>query len=194
VPIPHWEEADGPTECTFVQNQDFKAFLWEAFMPTTPEVEAAMAGWLASNRQDRFGRRTYALDTYDVTVADLEPHLRRLPLDLRHRARGGLMRAAVTTAEGGFEVVELPDPSPGPDEPDRGLGRPSGMPATRRGRDPRDQRTTVEAIVEWALAVGCQSMAGVGSVVGFGAGGGEAVAASQWIIQRPRGALRAKRV
>jgi len=28
---------------------------------------------LARNRQDRFGRRTYALDTYDVTVADLEP-------------------------------------------------------------------------------------------------------------------------
>jgi len=218
VAIPHWEEADGPTECTFVQNQDFKAFLWEAFMPTSaysdwllgtdmtsayqyersvlqvlqsqapgtwslkmpshavhieallavfpdvrivwahrdpfkatasllsmnhlarslhipdpdvpafvatvlqqvgahvdrplaarrrigedrffdlhyaalmrdpigqmrelyrwagddlaPDVEAAMSGWLASNRQDRFGRRTYALDTYDVTVADLEP-------------------------------------------------------------------------------------------------------------------------
>jgi hypothetical protein len=34
VPIPHWEEADGPTECTFLQNQDFKALLWEAFMPT----------------------------------------------------------------------------------------------------------------------------------------------------------------
>jgi hypothetical protein len=32
-PIPHWEEADGPTECTFVHNQDFKALLWEAFMP-----------------------------------------------------------------------------------------------------------------------------------------------------------------
>jgi sulfotransferase family protein len=34
TPIPHWEDADGPTECTFVQNQDFKAFLWDAFMPT----------------------------------------------------------------------------------------------------------------------------------------------------------------
>lgn len=40
-PIPHWEEADGPTECTFVQNQDFKAFLWEAFMPTP-----AYSDWL----------------------------------------------------------------------------------------------------------------------------------------------------
>ena len=41
VPDPHWEEADGPTECTFVHNQDFKAFLWEAFMPT-----AAYSDWL----------------------------------------------------------------------------------------------------------------------------------------------------
>lgn len=40
-PIPHWEEADGPTECTFVHNQDFKAFLWEAFMPN-----AAYSDWL----------------------------------------------------------------------------------------------------------------------------------------------------
>jgi len=40
-PIPHWEEADGPTECTFVQNQDFKCFLWEAYMPTS-----AYADWL----------------------------------------------------------------------------------------------------------------------------------------------------
>ena len=35
TPVPHWEDADGPTECTFVQNQDFKAFLWDAFMPTS---------------------------------------------------------------------------------------------------------------------------------------------------------------
>src|SRR5262249_49010850 len=40
-PVPHWEDADGPTECTFVQNQDFKAFLWEAFMPTP-----AYSDWL----------------------------------------------------------------------------------------------------------------------------------------------------
>ena len=37
----HWDEADGPTECVFVQNQDFKAYLWEAFMPTP-----AYAEWL----------------------------------------------------------------------------------------------------------------------------------------------------
>jgi hypothetical protein len=41
IPLVHWDEADGPTECVFVQNQDFKAYLWEAFMPT-----AAYADWL----------------------------------------------------------------------------------------------------------------------------------------------------
>lgn len=34
APVPHWEDADGPTECTFVVNQDFKALLWETLMPT----------------------------------------------------------------------------------------------------------------------------------------------------------------
>ena len=34
-PVPHWEDADGPTECSFVHNQDFKAMLWEAYMPTS---------------------------------------------------------------------------------------------------------------------------------------------------------------
>jgi hypothetical protein len=34
VPIPHWEDADGPTECTFVLNQDFKALYWEAHLPS----------------------------------------------------------------------------------------------------------------------------------------------------------------
>ncbi len=41
IPMVHWDEADGPTECVFVQNQDFKAYLWEAFMPTP-----AYADWL----------------------------------------------------------------------------------------------------------------------------------------------------
>ncbi|WP_235852615.1 sulfotransferase family protein [Mycobacterium interjectum] len=41
IPLVHWDEADGPTECVFVQNQDFKAYLWEAFMPTP-----AYAEWL----------------------------------------------------------------------------------------------------------------------------------------------------
>jgi Sulfotransferase family len=35
IPMVHWDEADGPTECVFVQNQDFKAYLWEAFMPNS---------------------------------------------------------------------------------------------------------------------------------------------------------------
>jgi hypothetical protein len=41
IPMVHWDEADGPTECIFVQNQDFKAYLWEAFMPNS-----AYADWL----------------------------------------------------------------------------------------------------------------------------------------------------
>ena len=39
IPLVHWDEADGPTECVFVQNQDFKAFLWEAFMPSAEYAE-----------------------------------------------------------------------------------------------------------------------------------------------------------
>jgi Sulfotransferase family len=34
-PVPHWEDADGPTECTFILNQDFKALIWDMIMPTT---------------------------------------------------------------------------------------------------------------------------------------------------------------
>jgi hypothetical protein len=34
IPIPHWEEADGPTECCFVHGQDFRSLLWESAMPT----------------------------------------------------------------------------------------------------------------------------------------------------------------
>jgi Sulfotransferase family len=41
IPMVHWDEADGPTECIFLHNQDFKAYLWEAFMPTS-----AYADWL----------------------------------------------------------------------------------------------------------------------------------------------------
>ncbi|ORB65002.1 sulfotransferase family protein [Mycolicibacterium tusciae] len=41
IPLVHWDEADGPTECIFVQGQDFKAYLWEAFMPN-----AVYADWL----------------------------------------------------------------------------------------------------------------------------------------------------
>ena len=43
IPLVHWDEADGPTECLFVQNQDFKAYLWESFMPTTEYAEWLLA-------------------------------------------------------------------------------------------------------------------------------------------------------
>jgi hypothetical protein len=32
--LPHWEDADGPTECMFIHNQDFKALSWDAYMAT----------------------------------------------------------------------------------------------------------------------------------------------------------------
>ncbi len=41
VHVPHWEDADGPTECMFVHNQDFKALSWESTSPT-----AVYSDWL----------------------------------------------------------------------------------------------------------------------------------------------------
>jgi hypothetical protein len=32
--IPHWEDADGPTEDMFIHNQDFKGLLWDSYLPT----------------------------------------------------------------------------------------------------------------------------------------------------------------
>ncbi|MET0699802.1 MAG: sulfotransferase [Mycobacterium sp.] len=43
MPLPHWEDADGPTEDMFVHNQDFKGLLWDSYMPT-----ARYAEWLIS--------------------------------------------------------------------------------------------------------------------------------------------------
>lgn len=50
IHMPHWEEADGPTECMFIHTQDFKALAWECYQPTT-----AYSDWL--------------LDTADMTSA-----------------------------------------------------------------------------------------------------------------------------
>lgn len=33
--LPHWEDADGPTECMFLHDQDFKGLLWDSFTPGT---------------------------------------------------------------------------------------------------------------------------------------------------------------
>jgi hypothetical protein len=33
--IPHWEDADGPTEDMFIHNQDFKGLSWDAFLPSS---------------------------------------------------------------------------------------------------------------------------------------------------------------
>jgi hypothetical protein len=35
VALPHWEDADGPTEDMFIHNQDFKGLSWDSFLSTT---------------------------------------------------------------------------------------------------------------------------------------------------------------
>jgi hypothetical protein len=48
--VPHWEDADGPTECMFVLGQDFKGLMWDSFTATSdyadwllglPDVDSA---------------------------------------------------------------------------------------------------------------------------------------------------------
>ena len=35
MPLPHWEDADGPTEDMFIHNQDFKGLSWDSFLSTS---------------------------------------------------------------------------------------------------------------------------------------------------------------
>lgn len=37
--LPHWEDADGPTEDMFIHNQDFKGLSWDAFLATPRYAE-----------------------------------------------------------------------------------------------------------------------------------------------------------
>jgi hypothetical protein len=39
MPLPHWEDADGPTEDMFIHTQDFKGLAWDAYMPTSRYAE-----------------------------------------------------------------------------------------------------------------------------------------------------------
>jgi hypothetical protein len=32
MPLPHWEDADGPTECMFIHTQDFKGLSWDSYL------------------------------------------------------------------------------------------------------------------------------------------------------------------
>ena len=32
MPLPHWEDADGPTEDMFIHTQDFKGLSWDSFL------------------------------------------------------------------------------------------------------------------------------------------------------------------
>jgi Sulfotransferase family len=41
MPLPHWEDADGPTEDMGIHHHDFKALSWDTFQPT-----ARYADWL----------------------------------------------------------------------------------------------------------------------------------------------------
>src|SRR5262249_17374665 len=41
--VPHWEWADGPTECIFVQAQDFKALSWEARLASRDYADYLLA-------------------------------------------------------------------------------------------------------------------------------------------------------
>lgn len=42
--MPHWEDADGPTEDMFIHNQDFKGLSWDSFMASPRYAE-----WLINN-------------------------------------------------------------------------------------------------------------------------------------------------
>ena len=39
VALPHWEDADGPTEDMFIHNQDFKGLSWDSFLSTPRYAE-----------------------------------------------------------------------------------------------------------------------------------------------------------
>ncbi|BDB40927.1 MULTISPECIES: sulfotransferase family protein [Mycobacterium] len=39
IPLPHWEDADGPTEDMFIHNQDFKGLSWDSFLSTRRYAE-----------------------------------------------------------------------------------------------------------------------------------------------------------
>ena len=83
----------------------------------TASTEQAMLDWLDEHPQDRHGVAPYSLDGSGVTRADLEPifdeYLSVFDIELEGRRA---MKAAVTTDDHGFEVVDLPDPTPEPDQ------------------------------------------------------------------------------
>ena len=39
MPLPHWEDADGPTEDMFLHDQDFKGLSWDSFLSTSRYAE-----------------------------------------------------------------------------------------------------------------------------------------------------------
>ena len=57
IPLPHWEDADGPTEDMFIHNQDFKGLSWDSFLSTSRYARMAVS----RNRHDEHLRIPEAL-------------------------------------------------------------------------------------------------------------------------------------
>ena len=74
-----------------------------------------MLDWLDVHPQDRFGVAPYSLDGSGVTRVDLEPVFEVFVFDIELEG-GRPMKAAVTTAEHGFEIVDMPDLLPDDDQ------------------------------------------------------------------------------
>ena len=79
----------------------------------TPPTEQAMLDWLNRTRStvSVFSR---ILSTVRALQSPISNRFWRVPGEIRHRT-GGCVRAAITTEQHGFDVVEVPDPTPGPD-------------------------------------------------------------------------------
>ena len=44
MPLPHWEDADGPTEDMFIHNQDFKGLSWDSYLSTPRYADGFQRG------------------------------------------------------------------------------------------------------------------------------------------------------
>ena len=90
IPLVHWDEADGPTECLFVQNQDFKAYLWEAFMPTPAYadwlLQTDMSSAYAYERMVLQVLQSRAPGTWSLKMPSHAVHIETLLDDLSRRA------------------------------------------------------------------------------------------------------------
>ena len=89
---------------------------WAADDLTTDDRTCDARAGSSEHPQDRHGSAPYSLDGSGVTRADLEPLFDEYLSGSTWNWRTAQMRAAVTTEDHGFDIVDVPDPSPGPDE------------------------------------------------------------------------------